>query len=308
MTRLGWLKLNGRIGRVAVLAIAAGTFLTGCGATSAADGKLNVVATTTVFADMVANVGGDYVTVSSLVPKNADVHTFEPRPSDMKAVATAGLLVMNGLGMDDWLEKTITNAAPEGTPVLKLAVDLPGVELLPGETESTQNPHLFMDVKYAELYADRIAGALKQADPSHAADYDVGVATYKQRLESLDTWVRAQIATVPEANRKIVTYHDAFPYYAREYGLTIVGVAVEAPGQDPSAAETAALIDAIRASGAKAVFSEAQFPTKLADQLAAEAGVSVVANLYSDALGDPPVSSYEAVIRWDTEQIVGALK
>jgi ABC-type Zn uptake system ZnuABC Zn-binding protein ZnuA len=298
----------GRLFAAAVIAAALAASLGGCGMGSAGDGKLSVVTTTTVFADLVANVGGDHVSVASLAPKNADVHTFEPRPADVRAVASAGLLVMNGLGLDDWLEKTITNAAPEGTPVLKLAVDLPGAALLPGDTAGTQNPHLFMDVKYVQLYVDRIAASLKQADSAHAADYDANAAAYKQRLETLDAWVRAQIESVPEADRKIVTYHDAFPYYAREYGLTIVGVAVEAPGQDPSASEMAALIDAIKASGAKAIFSEAQFPTKLVDQLAAEAGVKVVSNLYSDALGDPPISSYEAVIRWDTEQIVGALR
>jgi ABC-type Zn uptake system ZnuABC Zn-binding protein ZnuA len=292
---------------LAGLALALAASSVGCGSPSAADGKLTVVASTTVFADMVASVGGDLVSTTSLVPKNADVHTFEPRPADMKAIASAGLLVMNGLGLDDWMEKTITNAAPEGTPVVKLAEGLPGVELLPGETEGTQNPHLWLDVKYAQLYADRIVAALKQVDPAHAADYDSNAATYAQELEDLDAWVRAQIATVPEANRKIVTFHDAFPYYAREYGLTVVGVAVEAPGQEPSAAETAALIDAIKASGAKAIFSEAQFPTQLVDQLAAETGVTVVSNLYSGALGDPPVTSYEAVIRWDTDQFVKAL-
>jgi ABC-type Zn uptake system ZnuABC Zn-binding protein ZnuA len=297
------------IALAAVTTVAIAASSAGCGTGPGGDsGKLTVVATTTVFADMVANVGGDLVSVTSLVPKNADVHTFEPRPADMRAVASAGLLVMNGLGLDDWLEQTITNAAPEGTPVLKLAVDLPGVELLPGETAGTQNPHLFMDPKYGELYVDRIAAALKQADSAHASEYDANAATYKQRLETLDGWVRAQIETVPQANRKIVTFHDSFPYYAREYGLTVVGVAVEAPGQDPSAAQTAALIDAIKASGVKAIFSEAQFPPKLVDQLASEAGVKVVSNLYSDALGDAPVTSYEEVIRWDTEQIAGALK
>jgi ABC-type Zn uptake system ZnuABC Zn-binding protein ZnuA len=293
---------------LAGLALALAASSAGCGSTSASDGKLTVVTSTTVFADLVGSVGGDLVSATSLVPKNADVHTFEPRPADMKAVASASLLVMNGLGLDDWMEKTITNAAPEGTPVVKLAEDLPGVELLPGETEGTQNPHLWLDVKYAQLYADRIAAALKQVDPAHAADYDSNATAYAQELEGLDAWVRAQIATVPEANRKIVTFHDAFPYYAREYGLTVVGVAVEAPGQEPSAAETAALIDAIKASGAKAIFSEAQFPTTLVDQLAAETGATVVSDLYSGALGDPPITSYEAVIRWDTEQFVKALK
>jgi ABC-type Zn uptake system ZnuABC Zn-binding protein ZnuA len=215
---------------------------------------------------------------------------------------------MNGLGLDDWLEKTITNASKEGTPLVKLAEDLPGVELLPGEEAGSQNPHLFMDVKYAELYVDRIASALKQADATHASQYDSLTATYKKRLSDLDGWVRQQIGSIPEANRKLVTFHDAFPYYAREYGITIVGVAVEAPGQDPSAGYTAELIEAIKKAGVKAIFSESQFPAKLVDQLAVETGVQVVANLYDDALGDPPVTSYEAVIRWDTEELVKALK
>jgi ABC-type Zn uptake system ZnuABC Zn-binding protein ZnuA len=257
---------------------------------------------------MVKNVGGDLVNVTSLVPKSGDVHTFEPKPNDVKEVAQARLLVMNGLGLDDWLEKTITNASASGTPLIKLGVDLPGVQLLPGEEPGTQNPHLWMDVKYAELYVDRIAAALKSVDAANAARYDSQAAAYKQRLDALDAQVRAKIATIPEANRKLVTFHDAFPYYAREYGITIVGVAVEAPGQDPSAAETAALIDAIRKAGVKAIFSENQFPTKLVDQLAAETGTTVVADLYDDALGDPPVTSYEAVITWDTDQLVKALK
>src|SRR5207245_4658185 len=142
----------------------------------------------------------------------------------------------------------------------------------------------------------------------HAAHYRTQAAAYKQRLEMLDASVRSSIATIPEANRKLVVFHDAFPYYAREYGITIVGVAVEAPGQDPSAGYTATLIQAIRASGAKAIFSENQFPTKLVDQLASETGTTVVADLYDDALGDPPVTSYEAVITWDTDQLVKALK
>ena len=202
----------------------------------------------------------------------------------------------------------MTNAAEDGTPLVKLAVDLPGVTLLPGEDPGTQNPHLWLDVKYGELYVDRIAAALKAADPSHAAQYDTQAAAYKARLETLDASIRAKIATVPQANRSIVTFHDAFPYYAREYGITIVGVAVAAPGQDPSAGYTAQLISAIRASGVKAIFSESQFPTRLVDQLAAETGATVVSQLYDDALGDPPITSYEAVLTWDTDQLVAALQ
>ena len=270
--------------------------------------SLTVVTTTTVFADIVRNVGGDLVDVTSLVPKGGDVHTFEPKPADIQTVSRAKLLVMNGLGLDDWLEKTITNASASGTPLIKLGVDLPGVELLRGEDPGTENPHLWMNVEYGKGYVDRIAQSLISLDPAHAAQYGMQATAYKARLDSLDASVRSRIATIPEANRKLVTFHDAFPYYARAYGITIVGVAVQAPGQDPSAGYTAQLITAIRAAGVKAIFSEAQFPTRLVDQLGSETGTTVVTNLYDDSLGDDPISSYEAVISWDTDQLVRALK
>ena len=307
--RGGW-RIPHALATGATFLLVAG-LLSACGPTgtgTAPGATLNIVTTTTVFADIVSNVGGSHVTVTSLVPRNGDVHTFEPRPADIRTVASARLLVMNGLGLDAWLEKTVTNAAVAGTPVLRLGENLPGVQLLPGEDAGTQNPHLWMDVRYAELYVDRIADALKSVDAGHSADYDRLAAAYKARLETLDASVRSRIAIIPEANRKLVMFHDAFPYFAREYGIRIVGVAVEAPGQDPSAGYTATLVQAIKAAGVKPIFSESQFPTKLVDQLAAETGVKVVANLYDDALGDPPITSYEAVISWDTDQVVAALR
>lgn len=296
--------------RLGLILASAALAVGACGgpAPTGSGGRLPVVTTTTVFADMISNVGGDLVAVTSLVPKNGDVHTFEPRPADVRAVASARLLVMNGLGLDDWLAKTISNAAAPGTPLLELAPDLPGVPLLPGEEPGTQNPHLWLDVRYAELYVDRIAAALESADPGHADAYRTQAAAYEARLEALDGEVRAKLAAVPEANRKIVMFHDAFPYFAREYGITIVGVAVVAPGQEPNAGYTAQLVQAIKAAGVKAIFSERQFPTRLVDQLASETGATVIANLYDDSLGDPPVTSYEAVIRWDVDQLVAALQ
>jgi len=297
---------------LAGLLVVIGIAACGGGPSDAANGgnasRVPVVTTTTVLGDMVRNVGGDLVDVTSLVPKGGDVHTFAPRPADIQAVAAARLLIMNGLGLDDWLEKTITNVSADGTPLVKLGVDLPGVDLLPGEDPDTQNPHLWMDVKYGELYVDRIAEALATLDPAHAAQYGSQATAYKTRLDALDASVRSRIATIPEADRKLVTFHDAFPYYARAYGISIVGVAVQAPGQDPSSGYTAQLITAIREAGVKAIFSEAQFPTRLVDQLGAETGATVVSNLYDDSLGDDPITSYEAVINWDTDQLVAALK
>lgn len=274
---------------------------------------VRVVTTSSVFADLARNVGGERVVVTSLVPKGLDVHTYQVTPADLRAVSSADLFVMNGLGLDDWLEKTIRSVG-SGAPVLKLGVDLPGAVLLPGDTPATRNPHLWMDVTYAAAYATRLADAFKSADAAqaadtaHAADIDMTAAAYVRRLVELDAWVRQQIETIPAANRRFVLFHNAFPYFARAYGLTIVGVAVEAPGQDPSAGEIAALIDQIKATGVKAIFSEAQFPTTLVDQIARETGATVVSNLYDDTLGDDPVTSYEALIRWDVDQLVTALR
>jgi len=290
-----------------VLAACGGGSGAGTGGSGEPDGAIRVVTTSTVFADLVRNTGGERVAVTSLVPPGADVHTYQATPDDLRAASNAQLFVMNGLGLDDWLEETLLSASSEA-PVLKLAEGIEGVELVPGEQAGEENPHLWMDVSYAELYVARIADALTAADPVHAAEIEAVAAAYRSKLHDLDGWVRDQVETIPADDRKFVMFHDALPYFARAYGLTIVGVAVEAPGQDPSAGEIAALIDAIRASGAKAIFSEAQFPTALVDQIARETGATVVADLYDDSLGDPPVTSYEAVIRWDVEQLVEALR
>ncbi|MEW5990249.1 MAG: metal ABC transporter substrate-binding protein [Chloroflexota bacterium] len=267
---------------------------------------IRVVTTSTVFGDLVSLAGGDRVAVTSLVPPGVDVHTYQATPDDLRAASEADLIVMNGLDLDDWLEATV-RAANADAPVVRLAEDLDGVELLPGEEPDTQNPHLWMDVAYARLYVDRIAETLADADPDHAAEIKATAATADARLAELDDWVREQIATIPEDQRRFVMFHDALPYFARAYGLEIVGVAVEAPGQEPSAGEIAALVDVIRASGVKAIFSEDQFPTDLVDQIARETGATVVADLYDDSLGDDPVTSYEALIRWDVARFVEAL-
>ena len=305
--------IGGRAASIVVFATSAVVglaTLAGCTATIATPrpGTISVVTTTTVFADLVANVGGDRVTVTSLVPANGDVHTFAARPSDMRAVAGARLLVMNGLGLDDWLQGTLSNAAAPGTPILRLGENLQGVQLIVGLDASVPNPHLWLDVAYARLYVDRIAVALSAVDPTHAADYRAGHDAYVARLTALDAAVRSRLAAIPEASRKVVMFHDAFPYFARAYGIDVVGVAVQAPGQDPSAGEVGALVSAIRSAGVKAVFSEAQFSPQLADAIAAEAGATVVADLYTDTLGDPPADTYEGIVRWDVERIVGALR
>ena len=289
------------------------------GSTPDAD-ALQVVTTTTVFADLIRQVGGTRVAVHSLVPRGGEVHTFDPTPSDARRVTEAGLIVVNGLGLDDWLANLVADLGSEAT-VIELGVDLAGVTYIEGGARAASgggatdpqgvgdvNPHLWMDVAYASRYVDRIAAALTQADPGDAAAYDAGAAAYRARLAELDAWVETQLSSVPEADRRIVSFHDAFPYYAAAYGLEVVGTIVDAPGQDPSAGEVADLVGAIREDGVVAILSEAQFSDELARTIADETGARVVSDLYTDTLGDPPVDTYEGLIRWDTERIVAALR
>jgi ABC-type Zn uptake system ZnuABC Zn-binding protein ZnuA len=279
-----------------------------------------VVATTTVIADLVANVGGTEVSVTSLVPPGGEVHTFDPSPGDVARVSEARLVFVNGLGLDEWAVDLTADADVASDRLIELAEEVPGVEYLEGETHEgdahegdahageATNPHLWLDVAYAAAYVDRIAEHLAAADPAHASAYRDRARAYRDRLIALDGWAREQLAGLPEGARRIVSFHDALPYFARAYGLEIVGVVVDAPGQDPSAGEIADLVAAIRSSGVRAIVSEAQFPPDLAQTIADETGADVVADLYTDSLGDSPVDTFEGMIRYDVERLVAALR
>ena len=271
------------------------------------DAAVRVVATTTVLANLVSEVGGDRVSVRSLVPPGGEPHTFDPRPSDVTAFVDADLVVMNGLGLDDWVVDLVGEAGSDA-PVVRLGEELPGAEYLADDEGDGLNPHLWLNVAYAMGYVDRIAAALAEVDPDEVEGYEGRASEYRAELEELDASARAQLATIPEERRRVVAFHQAFLYFAAAYGLEVVGVVVDAPGQDPSAGEVAALIDAIRESGVSAILSEDQFPTDLVDQIAAETGVTVVADLYSDSLGDPPGDTYVGMIRYDVERLVEALR
>ena len=294
------------------LVAAAVTGASGCARTADAyvgptplPGALDVVTTTTFLADMVRQVGGAHVSVLSLVPKGGEVHTFDPRPSEAWALSSARLVFGNGLGLDDWLTQLAADVGTDG-PIVHLGVDLPGVDYIIENGQT--NPHLWLDVANAEKYVDRIEAALVTADPGNAAAYRAGHDAYEARLAELDAWARTQLAALPAGNRRIVSYHDALPYFCRAYGLTVVGNVVSAPGQDPSVQEVQRLIDSIRSNGVRAIFSEAQFNPELARTIASEAGASVVSDLYTDTLGDSPADTYEGLVRWDVAHIAEALR
>ncbi|HEY3334224.1 MAG TPA: metal ABC transporter substrate-binding protein [Candidatus Limnocylindrales bacterium] len=270
---------------------------------------VKVITTTTIFADMVRQVGGDRVSVETLVPRGGEVHTFDPTPGDIRRITEARLAFRNGLGLDDWLAALIEDAGTSA-PLVELGPGLPGVTVIAGGQGSGEavNPHLWMNIAYGSLYAQRIAAELVKVDPDGAAVYRGNLAAYEARLADLDAYAREQLGAIPEANRTVVSFHDAFPYFAQAYGLTIDGTIVDAPGQDPSAGSVAALVDTIRAKGVRAIFAEAQFNPDLAQTIAAETGARIVATLYTDSVGEAPQDTYESMMRWNIDQVVAALR
>jgi len=279
------------------------------GASSAAGSPnpeaLKVVTTTTVFADIVQNIGGSRVAATSIIPPGVGPEDYEPKPDDAKKLADAKLIVSNGVGLDDFLDKLLASGSGGQTPNLVLGDDIP-VMTVDGE----ENPHFWLDPTLVkQFYLPAIARKLTELDPEGKPTFDANVASYGGQLDALDTELKAKIDTIPAANRKLVTFHDAFPYFARHFGFELIGVILANVGQDPSAADLAALVDKVKAAGVKAVFSEAQFNPKLSETLAQEAGItSVVTNLYNDALGPAPANTYLGLMRWNVDQIVTALK
>ena len=296
---------------------------------SEAAADYTVIATTSVFADLAQLALGNNVTIETIVPAGVDVHTFEPSPADAQKLAGADLIVMNGLGLDEWALSLLEAAGKSEEDVLELAegidesnawVYLEGEEHdeEEGEEHSEEegeehghggtDPHIWLDPKGAAIYVNRIAARVAAELPERATAIESARDAGLAEIAALDEELRVGFTAVEASARKIVTFHDAFGYFARAYEIEIVGVAVEAPGQEPSAKEIAALIDAIKAAGVTSVFSEAQFPSKVLDQVAAETGATVLGNLYSDALGDAPANSYLGAMRANASAILASFK
>ncbi len=272
---------------------------------SPATAAVRVVTTTTIFADIVHAVGGDRVTVTSIIPAGVGPEDYEPKPDDARRISDATLIVSNGVGLDDFLENLIASGAAGQTPRLVLGEGIPALTV-----DGEPNPHFWLDPTLVKhYYLPKIVARLSELDPADKATYEANAAAYGSQLDALDAELKAKIQEIPQANRKLVTFHDAFPYFARHYGFEIVGVMLENVGQEPTAADLAALVDNVKAAHVKAVFSEAQFSPKLSQTLAQEAGVaSVVTTLYNDALGPAPADTYLGVMRWNVDEIVKALK
>ena len=271
---------------------------------SPSDDAIQVVATTTVLADMVANVGGDRITVRSIIPPGVGPEDYEPKPDDARTLDGADLIVSNGVGLDDFLDGLVEANGSEA-PRLVLGDGAPAITV-----DGAPNPHFWLDPTIvADRFVPAIEAKLAEIHPAGAAAYAAAGAAYVAEIRAMDSELTAEVETIPAASRKLVTFHDAFPYFARHYGFELVGVILGSPGQEPSAGELADLVDRVKAAGVHAVFSEAQFSPALAETLAGEAGITkVITTLYNDALGPAPADSYLGMMRWNMAQIVEGLR
>jgi len=266
---------------------------------------LNVVATTTVFADIVANIGGSRISVSSIIPPGVGPEDYEPKPDDAKRLADASVVISNGVGLDDFLDRLIRSGVQGDAARLVLGDGIPTVTV-----DGEENPHFWLDPSLvSQYYVPAIVAKLTELDPAGKATYEANAKTYIAAIDRLDQELKTQVDEIPAVNRKLVTFHDAFPYFARHFGFELVGVILENVGQEPTAAELGALVDRVEAAHVRAVFSEAQFSPKLSETLAREAGIErVVSTLYTDSLGAAPAETYLGMMQWNMNQIVEALR
>ncbi|SDP77975.1 zinc/manganese transport system substrate-binding protein [Rhodoferax sp. OV413] len=274
-----------------------------CTASFAAD-KIPVTASFSILGDLVRVVGGERVAVTSLVGPDEDAHVFEPKPSDAKTILASKLLVTNGLGFEPWAQKLAKSAGYKGASVVA-SKGVKGRTLTDEKGRPEADPHAWQDPTNVVLYVRNIAAALGQVDPAGASAYQANSEAYVQELQTLDSWAKEQFAAIPAPKRKVITSHDAFGYFAAHYQLQFLapqGVSTEA---EPSAKEVAKLIKQIQREKIKAVFMENMSNPKLLAQLSKDAGVTLGASLYADALSGPgqPGTTYLLMARHNVSQL-----
>jgi zinc/manganese transport system substrate-binding protein len=307
-----------------------------------AETRLPVVASFSILGDMVAQIGGDRIDLTTLVGPDADAHMFQPAPADARALSQAGLVVMNGLDFDTWMIRLIEAGGYKG-PVVTTAE---GIEAIAfgddqddhghdddhkhdhgkkdahghahdhgkkddhaGHDHGAFDPHAWQDVRLAMTYARNIAAGLEAADPAGAQTYRAGLETYLAELDALDAEIRTTLSAIPPERRRVVTAHDSFGYFARAYGVEFLSLQGLSTNSEASARDVAAMIRQIKDQGITAVFVENVSDDRLLQQITSETGASIGGTLFSDALSMPvgPAPTYAAMMRHNAQQLLTAL-
>jgi zinc/manganese transport system substrate-binding protein len=298
-TRRHVVALTAAAGAVA----AAAGFVPGRGQNNRQD-RLRAVATFSILGDLAGNVAGERAALATLVGPNGDVHVYAPTPGDVKALAAADLVFVNGLGLEGWLDRLIA-AAANHAPIVTVSHGVaPRIDPHLGS-----DPHAWQSVANAKIYIENIRDGFIAADPRGERIYQINAASYLAELDTLDGEIRAAISAIPPARRKVITSHSAFGYFGDAYGVQFIapeGLSTEA---EPSAREIAKLIEQIRREKITALFLENVSDPRLLQRIAEETGTRIGGQLYSDALSPPdgPAATYLAMMRSNVRELSSAL-
>jgi zinc/manganese transport system substrate-binding protein len=276
-----------------------------------AEKTVRVVASFSILGDMVKTIGGDRVTVTTLVGADGDVHAYEPTPAAAKTVSEADLVVVNGLGLEGWVDRLIKASGYKGVVVVastgvkprKMKEDHLGGRMV-------ADPHAWQDIDNGRLYVDTITRALISVNPAGAGTYSANSDTYTAKLIELNTWVKSEFSAIPDLKRRMITTHDAFGYLSDAYGIDILSPMGLSTESESSAGEVKKLIQQIRKEKITAVFVENITDPRMIEQIAKESGVTVGGELYSDALSkaDGPAPTYIDMFKSNVSKIVAAMK
>jgi len=277
-------------------------FLAGCGgddggdaagATSGDGDRVQIATTVAPITSIVAQVVGDNADITGIVPEGTNSHTFEPAPSVAELLSEADVVFVNGLSLEEPTMKLARDNMRDGARLVEL-----GSEVLSEEeylydfsfpkSEGKPNPHLWTDPTYAKRYAQVVRDTLVEADEANAADYEANYAAFAERIDGFDAAIRTAFATMPKAQRKLLTYHDAYAYFAKTYDWQVIGAIQVENFKEPSAREVAQLIEQVRAEGVAAIFGSEVFPSPVLEQIGREAGVRYVDVLRDDDLPGAP--------------------
>ncbi|KQZ13610.1 metal ABC transporter substrate-binding protein [Mesorhizobium sp. Root554] len=306
--------------------------LTSLAAQPALAEPLKVVASFSIIGDFARNVGGDRVAVTTIVGPDGDAHVYEPSPADAVAMASAGVVLVNGLHFEGFLQRLVEASATKAS-IVELTKGVKAIEFKPefaeeeegnakaehhdhdqasheGHDHGPVDPHAFQSVANAKIYVGNIADAFCKADAAGCDGYKANASAYIQKLDALDGEIHASIDAIPLEKRVVITSHDAFGYFEHEYGLTFLAPQGVSTDAEPSAADVARLVEQIRADKAAAIFVENITNPRLIEQIASETGIKVGGTLYSDALSQPggPAGTYIDMMRNNIAQIKGAIK
>jgi zinc/manganese transport system substrate-binding protein len=270
---------------------------------------LRVVASFSILGDLTHQIGGDAVSIDTLVGPDGDVHVYEPRPRDLHTLMAAGLLVRNGLGLEGWMDR-LTGAADFKGRIVVAAEKVTPRTMKADSGAIAKDPHAWQDPANAILYVQAITAGLIGADPANATTYRSAAARYTARIAETGSWIEASLAPIPPAERRIITTHDAFGYYGARYGIEFLSAEGISTEFEPSAKSIAALISQIKREKVRAVFIENMTSPRMAWMLARETGAVLGGTVYSDALSPPdgPAPTYLDMLHHNTTLFAAAMR